>query len=283
MEHYSLKQLSLYPLTTQFTLKAINFTSGEIKVFKDTVIYFEYATKYLKYLQHLNTQGFNVFFLPAFALERGCVDFFLDDISKNGIQILYSDGLKPLYYLETSPSNFQVILRFNTSIPDNGEYLAINRYLVEKYNADTGSIGTKHFFRLAGFTNRKEKYRNKNTGYFPFVRLTVGGAVLDKSLLPPVAIAPVARPQRQGRREGGGNCDHYVRVIYLSGGESDISKLDFKVARVASKKGFTENEIAAAIRRYSPNLEARKAGHVEDYIMRTIRNAALSLNNSNMM
>lgn len=204
MEHYSLKQLSLYPLTTQFTLKAINFTSGEIneiKVFKDTVVYFEYATKYLKYLQHLNTQGFNVLFLPALVLG-GCVDFFLDDISKNGIQILYSDGLKPLYYLETSPSNFQVILRFNTSIPDNAEYLAINRYLVEKYNADPGSIGIKHFFRLAGFTNRKEKYLDKNTGYFPFVRLTVGGAVLDKSSLPPVAIAPVARPQKQGRRGG---------------------------------------------------------------------------------
>ena len=280
MEHYSLKQLSLYPLTTQFTLKAINFTNGEIKVFKDTVVYFEYATKYLKYLQHLNTQGFNVFSLPAFALEGGCVDFFLDDISKNGIQILSSDSLKPLYYLETSPLNFQVILRFNTSIPDNAEYLAINRYLVEKYNADPGSIGTKHFFRLAGFTNRKEKHR-KNTGYFPFVRLTVGGAVLDKSLLPHVAIAPVALAFEAGRR-GGGNCDHYVRVIYLSGGESDMSKLDFKVARVASKKGFTENEIAAAIRRYSPNLQSRKAGHVEDYILRTIRKAALSLNNINI-
>ena len=283
MEHYSLKQLSLYPLTTQFTLKAINFTSGEIKVFKDTVVYFEYATKYLKYLQHLNTQGFNVFFLPALVLG-GCVDFFLDDISKNGIQILYSDGLKPLYYLETSPGNFQVILRFTTPILDNAEYLGINRYFVEKYVCNKNSVGRDHFFRLAGFTNRKEKYRNKDTGYFPFVRLTVGGAVLDKSLLPPVAIAPVARPQRQGRREGGGgNCDHYVRVIYLSGGESDISKLDFKVARVASKKGFTENEIAGAIRRYSPNLEARKAGHVEDYILRTIRKAALSLNNSSVM
>ncbi len=60
MEHQSLKELSLYPLTTHFSVKAINFVTNDIKVFKDIVL-FEYL-KLLKHLQYLNCNGFNIFF-----------------------------------------------------------------------------------------------------------------------------------------------------------------------------------------------------------------------------
>ena len=166
MEHLSLKQLSLYPITTHFSIKAVNFATGEIKIIKD-IVYYQYSTKYLSYLKHLNCQGFNVFFFPA---RKGGVrvDFLLDDLSKQTIDQLINDNLKPLYYLETSPSNFQAILRFDVNIQDKDEYLEINRILVKTYGADVGSIGTEHFFRLTGYTNRKEKYKDKN-GQYPLV------------------------------------------------------------------------------------------------------------------
>ena len=182
MEHLSLKQLNFYPLTTHFIVKAVNLETSEIKISKD-IVYYEYSTKYLKYFKFLNMQGYNVFFLPA-RKGRGRVDFLLDDLKEESIDELIKDGLKPLYILETSPSNFQAILRFNIAIEDKDEYLEINRYFVKKYNADAGSIGTEHFFRLSGYTNRKGKYcRN---GQYPFVKLTapVSGDALDKSLLP---------------------------------------------------------------------------------------------------
>ncbi len=279
MNHLSLKQLSLYHLTTLFEIKAVNLNSGEIKVIKD-IVYLEYSTKYLKYLMFLNTKGFNIYFFPA-RKGGGCVDFLLDDLTEVGIDGLFRDGLKPLYYLETSPGNCQAILRFNASISDKVEYLAVNRHLVEKYNADPNSIGTEHFFRLSGFTNRKAKYL-KNSLY-PFIKLFVFGNTLDESLLPKVKSSkktPTAPRQLrwQGKKEKNGRCDNFISAIYRAGGISDISRLDWKVVRIALQKGFSEIEIAAAIRKYSPNLEARKAGHVEDYLLRTIRNAALNLN-----
>ena len=281
MNYLSLKQLSLYPLTTRFEIKAVNINTGEIKVIKD-IVYLEYSTKYLKYLKYLNLTGYNIYFFPA-RKGGGCADFLLDDLTPNGVKELFRDGLKPFYYLLTSPGNYQAILRFNASISDKAEYLAVNRRLVEKYNADRGSVGTEHFFRLAGFTNRKEKCLKD--GQYPFVKLFVFSNIIDKNLLPlelPKVTPTAPRQLRwQGKKENNGGCDNYISAIYRAGGISDISRLDWKAARIALRKGFSESEIAAAIRRYSPNLEVRKAAHVEDYILRTIRNSILSSNNIN--
>ena len=285
MEHQSLRQLSLYPLTQHFEIRCVNLFTKEIKPIRD-IVYFEYLTKYLRYLKYLNKQGYNVYFFPMPLAAGGCVDFLLDDLSPVGVRELFQAGFTPFYYLETSPRNFQAILRFNTSISDKEEYLAVNRYLVKKYDADSGSLGTEHFFRIAGFTNRKERYIKD--GQYPFVKLFISGNVIDKNLLPLELnkLTPTApRPHGQGKKEAFGSCgcDNYVAAIYRNGGISDISKLDWKVARVAVQKGFLENEIAVAIRKYSPDLESRKAGHVEDYITRTVRKAALSLNNTNIL
>ncbi len=280
MNHPSLKQLSLYPLTTHFQVKAIRLDTGEIKVMRD-IVYFEYATKYIKYLKFLNTQGFNIYFFPMPLAAGGRVDFLLDDLSHEKIKKLSQDGLKPLYYLETSPLNFQTVLRFNTIISNKEEYLAVNRYLVEKYDADFGSVGTEHFFRIAGFSNRKEKY--VKSGKYPFVKLFNSGNIIDKNLLPELPKLTPTAPRPGGRGENktikSSDCDKYVAAIYRNGDISDISRLDWKVMRMALQKGFIENEIAEAIRRHSPNLDSRKSGHIDDYIERTIRKAALSLNN----
>src|SRR5206468_848786 len=47
---------------------------------------------------------------------------------------------------------------------------AVAKSLAQKFHGDLGSADWRHFGRLAGFTNRKEKYRQPD-GDFPYVRL----------------------------------------------------------------------------------------------------------------
>src|SRR5206468_8273642 len=47
---------------------------------------------------------------------------------------------------------------------------AVAKSLAEKFHGDLGSADWRHFGRLAGFTNRKEKYRQPD-GDFPYVLL----------------------------------------------------------------------------------------------------------------
>ncbi len=284
IEHFSLKQLSLYPITQRLEIRCVNLDTGGIKTVKD-IVYLEYYQKYLKYLKFLNTQGFNIYFFPKPIAAGRSVDFLLDDIKANTLETLKDDGMTPLYYLETSPSNYQAILRFDSNISNKEQYLATNRHLVEKYNADPGSIGTEHFFRLSGFTNRKEKYL-KN-GQYPFVRLSFTGNVIEGNLLPAIKFPErvtltAPRPSALGKKPG--DCKAYVKAIYANGKISeDMSRLDFKAAAYSFRKGFPCKEIKAAIRLYSPNLETRHAGEsrLENYLNLTISKALGKQNETN--
>jgi hypothetical protein len=277
MEHLSLKQLKLYPANSLFFVKAID-KSGKVKPMKDLT--YDGYEKYLQYLQHLNVNGFNIYFLPPKGGGCGFIDFLLDDLKIDGIQKLTADGLNPFYHLETSPKNFQVILRFNAVLENKEEYLAINRFFVKKYNADLGSIGTEHFFRLAGFTNQKEKYYRN--GLYPFVKFYAyaAGNILSADLLPKSFFSTLPNAGRScgfaiKNNGNNGNCEAYIASIYYSNSNfTDVSRLDFKAACFGLEKGFSEDEVSAAILKYSPNIEIRKAGHISDYLARTVENAA---------
>ncbi len=289
-EHASLKQLKQYPDSTLFTIKAINFQGG-IKVF-DKVLLSEYEKNFLGYIKHANAHGYNIYILPDQLTYRGYTDFLLDDLKAEQIKQIRQDNLYPLYVLQTSPDNFQVILRFvdEYKMPDHITYLRVNRYLVKKYNADTGSIGKEHFFRLAGFTNRKEKYRDKN-GLYPYVRIdtTKGyGMVNEKAKLDEIITQLPPEPETKLDlkevlnadffKEAGSDkdyldCEAYVKTVYTTNPDiSDLSKLDFRAASYALLKQFTAKSIYYAILNNSPNLSERHK-NINDYLSRTIQRA----------
>jgi hypothetical protein len=54
-----------------------------------------------------------------------------------------------------------------------------------------------------------------------------------------------------------------------------LSAVDFKAVKYALKKGFDITDIKESIRQFSPNIENRKKGHIDDYLSRTINNAML--------
>lgn len=278
MEHISLKQLKIYPENTIFNIKAKNFTTGDLKMSKNIDI----ATyiKNLRYYQYLNANNYNIF-LNTFSQQGGGVAILLDDINLDTIKQLKADGLEPAYYLETSPANYQAIL-FMQNI-DN--ISLISKELSKICNADPASTDIGHFFRLAGFTNRKPKYCIN--GQYPYVKLFNGSnniipnnniiitEILKKINTPEPAKMQVQEkiytPPPQGEKE---NCYKYIFKIYKNTSTNDdISGIDFKAAIYSLKKGFDIQNIKSAIKEFSPDLINRKNGHVEDYIERTVRNA----------
>src|SRR3984885_1331737 len=79
-------------------------------------------------------------------------------------------GFSPAVVVETSPRNYQAWLKHPESL--NKELsTAAARALAEKFGGDRGAADWRHFGRLAGFTNRKAKYEDADTGLYPFVRL----------------------------------------------------------------------------------------------------------------
>lgn len=59
-----------------------------------------------------------------------------------------------------------------------------------------------------------------------------------------------------------------------SEGEADFSRIDWAVVKIMLKKGYSPRDIAIGFRNGSLNIEVRKAGHIEDYIIRTIDKAS---------
>ena len=289
----SIEQLKFYPPDTRFTIKAKNFSSGRIKILKD--ISLDNYLKSLKYLKYLNFTGYNIFFSPSVA--GGVVDVLLDDLPKATIEQLSKDGFEPLYYMETSPGNFQVIIRLSTNSVDKQIHTFISRQLAELYNADINSSDIGHFSRLAGYTNRKEKYRQN--GLYPFVKLYSVGKTASKGqeyidniekgirsgfielpssdiTTPPATLGEKA----EIKTSSSSGCFEYVRKVYSCNDKAcDISALDFKAAYYSLKKGFSKEDIKEAILKLSPDIEIRKKGHIDDYLDRTLKNALARLKN----
>jgi len=71
--------------------------------------------------------------------------------------------------VETSPGNFQAWLNHGEVLPKELSTFAA-RHLARRFLGDPASADWRHYGRLAGFTNRKERYRREN-GLFPFVLL----------------------------------------------------------------------------------------------------------------
>lgn len=122
------------------------------------------VARLVPWLRWSNAEGRHIYVRPAGAHRMTLVD----DLTAEAIMQMQMEGFEPSYVVETSPDNFQAWL-------DNGQILEhalstrVARLVAERFGADTNSADWRHFGRLAGFTNRKPKYRNAR-GLFPFVR-----------------------------------------------------------------------------------------------------------------
>jgi hypothetical protein len=119
----------------------------------------------VSWLRLKNSQGRNIYIRPSG--EHGLS--LIDDASVQAIERLKSEGFAPAAVLETSPGNFQAWLCHGQILPKHLSTLAA-RLLASRFGGDPASADWRHYGRLAGFTNRKDKYR-RTDGTFPYVRL----------------------------------------------------------------------------------------------------------------
>ena len=182
--------------------------------------------------------------------------------------------------LETSPMNLQAWLCHGQVVPKHLSTFAA-RLLASRFGGDPASADWRHYGRLAGFTNRKDKYRRKD-GTFPYVRLhEATGAVYSKAV---VFLAEVRTlyesehskppPPASFRRASLWRCslksieDFRAKPIY----DGDQTRVDLAYAVYALAHGVPENTAREA-------LTSRDLSHKGDrkrqqeYIDRTIRKA----------
>jgi len=120
----------------------------------------------IPWLRKENRDGRNIFCRPKGEHNLSLVD----DLSLAAVTEMKRTGFQPALVVETSPNNFQAWLNHGRSLPRRLS-TAVAKELAARFGGDSGAADWRHFGRLAGFTNRKEKYRDGSTGLFPFVYL----------------------------------------------------------------------------------------------------------------
>src|SRR6516164_346 len=119
----------------------------------------------IPWLRLKNGRGRNIYIRPSGEHRLSLID----DIGWRTVARLKEEGFEPAIVVETSPGNFQAWLNHGEVLSKELSTLAA-RLLARRFLGDPASADWRHYGRLAGFTNRKEKYRRGN-GLYPFVLL----------------------------------------------------------------------------------------------------------------
>lgn len=240
------------------------------------------------WLKRMNAKGNDIYIRPAG--EHGLV--LMDDLTPGALRNMARDGFAPAATIETSPGNYQAWVKLSDR-PLSAEVRHIAaRGLAQRYGGDPNSADSRHYGRLAGFTNQKPEHTRE--GRQPYV-LAHGCEGRTASAAPAylahigqardTAQAQQERQKRlkalQGPQIGYGAHDplreyqkQAKRLLERFGATADLSRMDWMIATDMAKSGrFSVQDIERGIRECSPNVESRKAGHIEDYARRTAKNA----------
>jgi hypothetical protein len=232
-------------------------------------------------LKALNLGGNDIYIRPHSDTSL----ILLDDLNGEAIKRLESDGLRPAVLTQTSPWNWQAWLRLSDAPLDRATRKAAARHLAVTYGADQASADGHHYGRLAGFTNRKPRHVD-DMGRYPWVLLERSNGLVaanGQTILEAVAQQAAAQPQLspipQAIQNAGpvpvGMDDFaawYAEVLnffILERVVVDYNRVDWAVTSVALRNGVTYDVLASAFLMHSPMIADRKAGHINDYMLRT--------------
>ena len=237
---------------------------------------FDTLLRSVSWLRLKNLEGRNIYIRPSGEHALSLID----DANAQAIELMKSEGFAPAVVLETSPKNFQAWLCHGQILPKHLSTFAA-RLLASRFGGDPASADWRHYGRLAGFTNRKHKYRRKD-GTFPYVRLhEATGAVYSKAV---VFLAEVRTlyesehskppPPASFRRPSLCRCslksieDFRAKPNY----DGDQTRVDLAYAVYALAHGVSENDVRNALA--SRDLMHKGNGkRQQEYIDRTIRKA----------
>jgi len=201
------------------------------------------------WLKHENARGAHVFVRPhgEHALSL------LDDLTTGAVMKMETSGFEPAVVVETSPDNFQAWLNHGRTL-NRQLSTRLARELARRFGADPSSADWRHFGRLAGFTNQKQRRRLAN-GFAPFVRLKSSTGRIYRSageFVKAIAESPGVgvddaryHPQRpaSARTDLRPLAEFHADPRY--GG--DLHRADMAWALHAASRGLSEQEIEAEI------------------------------------
>jgi hypothetical protein len=227
----------------------------------------------LPWLRFQNLEGRNIYIRPNGEHRLSLVD----DLTAEAICAMKDSGFDPAVVVETSPGNYQAWLNHGQTLPKDVSTAAA-RVLADRFGGDRGAADWRHFGRLAGFTNRKEKYRQPD-GLFPFVRLIEhSGVVYSES---DRFVANVTRQVERAREASERRRESPVRSATVKpmddfrqnpafGG--DGHRIDIAYAVYALAHGVSETEVRAAIAKRDLTKKGGPRRQAE-YVDRTIQKA----------
>lgn len=231
------------------------------------------------WLKHQNRSGRNIYIRPQGEHRLSLID----DLKADAIQNMKTSGFTPAAVVQTSPDNFQAWVK-HPEVLDKETSTAAARALAQRFGGDPGAADWRHFGRLSGYTNRKDKYKGSD-GLYPFVRLMESGGTeyeQGREFLTAVRTqlkkncAERARISEAARSPGSVSTGPLKRIDEFRtdaryGG--DGTRVDLAYAVYALSHGAAETEIIAA-------LQSRDLSHKgsqkrqDDYVCRTIQKAA---------
>ena len=231
----------------------------------------------VSWLCYQNAHGRNVYIRPYGEHHLSLVD----DLTAEAIQRMKAEGFAPAVIVETSPGNFQAWLDHGQVLPKQLSTLAA-RSLAVRFGGDKGAADWRHFGRLAGLTNRKEKYRSGD-GRYPFVRIvewttspyTGREAFLQEVLSQASRLTVLAATGShlfESQKARLSIDDFRNRMAY----DGDGNRIDLAYAVYALAHGASEEEVRSSIT--SRDL-SKKGSEIRQraYLERTIRKACLTL------
>ena len=232
--------------------------------------------KSIPWLRLQNCYGRNIYIRPRGEHNLSLID----DLTAASIERMKAEGFHPALVVETSPGNFQAWLKHSRRLSKELGTAAA-RALAQEYEGDLGAADWRHFGRLAGFTNRKEKY--KADGLFPFVMLRQANGLpypeADRFI---ASLEQQLDQDRQQRERCRTTVAHEGASGALRGIDSfranptyagDGSRIDLAYAIYALAHGVGNAQIEGAIRSRDLTHKGNEKRQIE-YVERTIRKAA---------
>lgn len=239
------------------------------------------------WLKHENRNGRNIYVRPQGEHRLSLID----DLKAVDVQNLKTSGFTPAVVVQTSPNNFQAWIK-HSEILDKETSTAAARALAQQFGGDLGAADWRHFGRLAGYTNRKDKYKGSD-GLYPFVRLMESSGIeyengkefltavrtqIEKERAERARTSEVARSARSGNIGPLKAIDDF-RADPRYGG--DGTRVDLAYAVYAFSHGAAETEIIAAL--HSRDLSHKGSQkRQDDYVRRTLQKAATAVRGENL-
>lgn len=237
----------------------------------------------IPWLKHQNRDGRNIYIRPSGEHNLSLVD----DLSADSVRKMKAAGFSPALVVQTSPGNFQAWMKHPAPLPKELS-TATARELATNFGGDRGAADWRHFGRLAGFTNQKEKYRS-SSGLYPFVLLTEHtGTTYDRGeqFVAGVRLRLEAEQADRQRAMLANGCRPVQASSSLKTIEAfradiryngDGTRIDLAYAIYALSHGLDAEAVSAALRSRDLTHKGTERRQ-EEYVDRTVRKALGAVN-----